>query len=76
MLQRHDAVDIPDLTMDPLKIFAAVVCLVVVAAAEPAPDQKNFIAEFGKNNYGIAGKVYRKDNGVELLVENFSYAGW
>ena len=74
MLQRHDAVDIPDLTMDSLKIFAAVVCLVVAVAAQVRPDKNVLIGEFGENEKGITGKVYRTESNL-MLVENFYYKG-
>ena len=64
-------------TMDSIKfkIFVGLVCLVASAAAEPKPDEKNVIGEFGENPYGIKGKVYKEDDST-MLVENFYYKGW
>ena len=53
--------------MDPLKIFAAVVCIVVAVAAQARPDKNILIGEFGENEKGITGKVYRTESNLMLV---------
>ena len=52
-------------------IFLAIIG---AAFAEPEPEPNSYLGEFGRNNFGISGKVYQQDEST-LLIENFQYSG-